>query len=156
MWFKPENTVEYAFNFGCGIFTGPAPDSNPISLFSNFMNAKKPAQNDDDEGEENSKEPLLKEKEDKWEMFRSFFLAIHGKTQIEFQTSSLFNNQDFLQGKFKNFDFTIKELKVFKGQDNNEREMTSEEQFYIDSLNNMKSFINNTPISKWASTLPIL
>ena len=98
----------------------------------------------------------MKEKEDKWEMFRSFFLAVHGKTQIEFQSSSLFNNEHFLQGKFKNFDFTIKEFKVFKGQDNNEREMTSEEQFYIDSLNNMKSFINNTPISKWASNLPIL
>ena len=50
VWFKPENTIEYAFNFGCGIFTGPAPDSNPISLFSNLMNAnKKPAKNEDGE-----------------------------------------------------------------------------------------------------------
>ncbi len=48
-------------------------------------------------------------------MFRSFFVAVHGSTQLDFQPSALFGSEHFMQGSIKSFDFKIRELKVFKG-----------------------------------------
>ena len=60
-------------------------------------------------------------------MFRSFFIAVHGSTELEFKPSSLFGSNHFMQGKFKSFDFKIRELKVFKGQGREEEEVFAEE-----------------------------
>ncbi len=37
IWFKEGNIVDFSFNFGCGIFVGPPPDSNILNVFQSMM-----------------------------------------------------------------------------------------------------------------------
>ena len=75
IWFKADNIIDYSFNFGCGIFVGPQHTQTPFNVIGNLINAD----NSTDESESSD-----------WKMFRSFFIAVHGSTQLEFAPSSLF------------------------------------------------------------------
>jgi uncharacterized protein YutD len=72
IWFKEGNIIEFTFNFGCGIFIGENIASNPMNIFKNMINKE------DEGNEEDTK------KEPEWTMFRSFFLALHGSTELDF------------------------------------------------------------------------
>jgi hypothetical protein len=37
IWFKEGNIIDFSFNFGCGIFVGPPPDSNILNVFQSMM-----------------------------------------------------------------------------------------------------------------------
>lgn len=63
-----------------------------------------------------------------------------------------------LQTSLRNFDFTIKELKIYKGEKNVNffREVISEEATYNRRITELKSLINNTPITHLAKKIPFL
>jgi hypothetical protein len=88
-------------------------------------------------------------------MFRSFFLAVHGNMELEFKPASLLPDS-FMQGSFKDFDFTIREFKIFKGTGKDEHEMFSEEETYNNRLTTLKNIVKGFPLSQYASKLPLL
>jgi len=144
IWFKEGNIAEFTFNFGCGVFIGPANDANPLSLFSNMF---KP---------QDEQDQAKKTENSDWKMYRSFFIATHGSAELDFKPSSFFNSEHFMQASINNLDFNIRELKVFKGQGTDEHEMVSEEAFYNERLQDMKSLLVGNPISSFISKIPFL
>ena len=63
-------------------------------------------------------------------MYRSFFLAVHGSAELDFQPSKLFGESHFMQGTFKDFDFKIREFKVYRMVGREQQEMFGEEETY--------------------------
>lgn len=61
-----------------------------------------------------------------------------------------------MQGSLKNFDFKIRDLKVYKGSGQNMREMISEEKTYNDKFLSIKNLIENTPLTEYAKKIPFL
>lgn len=63
-----------------------------------------------------------------------------------------------MQGSFNNFDFKIKELKVYKGDANSQffKEVISEEAAYNERIQYLKGLINNTPIHQLTTRIPFL
>jgi len=57
---------------------------------------------------------------------------VTGSAELSFFSDSYFGMQDIMQGSLKNFDFKIRDLKVYKGAGSNMREMFSEEKTYND------------------------
>lgn len=74
IWFKPGNIVEFTFNFGCGIYVADNFAVNNLNLFKNMMNKE----------DEEKVEDKVEDKKPEWTMFRSFFFASHGSTELEF------------------------------------------------------------------------
>lgn len=37
IWFKEGGIIEFAANFGCGVFVGATAESNPIEMFQNII-----------------------------------------------------------------------------------------------------------------------
>ena len=60
---------------------------------------------------------------------------------------------NFMQGSFKNVDFNIRDLKVYKGSGSNMREMISEEKTYNDKIMEFRKTIDNTPLADYANLL---
>ena len=89
-----------------------------MNIFKNMINKE------DEGNEEDTK------KEPEWTMFRSFFFALHGSTELDFQNSNMFGVESFMQASFKNFDFKVRELKIYKGTGSEQHEMESEEDIY--------------------------
>ena len=63
---------------------------------------------------------------------------------------------NFMQGSFKNVDFNIRDLKVYKGSGSNMREMISEEKTYNDKIMEFRNTIDNTPMLDYAKKIPFL
>ncbi len=61
-----------------------------------------------------------------------------------------------MQGSLKNFDFKVRDLKVYKGAGSNMREMISEEKTYNDKIMSIKTLIESTPIVEYAKKIPFL
>jgi hypothetical protein len=142
VWFKDGNRLEFTFNFGCGLFTAPFGD-NPISFFQNLIDAGLAG-------------TPLNEDEGQWRMFRSFFFAIHGSTQLQFQPSTLFREEMFLEGTVKDLDLTVRELKVFKGTGQDEHEMTSEEAVWNERIKELREAIIEGGLGYYMSQFPLI
>lgn len=82
-------------------------------------------------------------------------MSLHGSTQIELEAAG---KSSKMQGKFKDFDFVIRELKVYKGEENSNffKEVISEEKEYNDRIQQFKSLINNTPLGQLQDKVPFL
>ena len=112
-------------------------------VIQNMMNAQGSSQDQKTDGKD-------------WKMFRSFFIALHGGLELEFSPSSLFGNEHFMQGNLRNLDLNIKELHVYKGTGNDEHEMRSEETFYNQRIQDLKSMLVGNPLSSMISKIPFL
>jgi hypothetical protein len=61
-----------------------------------------------------------------------------------------------MQGSVKDFDLNIRDLKVFKGEGSNMKEMISEEKTYNDKINQFKDSIEKLPFSQLATKFPFI
>jgi hypothetical protein len=148
VWFKEGNIIEFAANFGCGVFVGGVAEQNPMELFQQVMKIinKIPDNNSNNKQQTN----------DEWANFRSFYVSVTGSLELAFSTATYFGVESFMQGSLKNIDFKIRDLKVYKGSGANMREMISEEKTYNDKIMGVKQLIENTPIGEYAKKIPFL
>jgi len=146
VWFKEGNIIEFAANFGCGVFVGSVAEQNPMELFQQVMKIinKVP-----DNGNR-------QQSSDDWANFRSFYVSVTGSAELAFTASTYFGVDSFMQGSLKNIDFKIRDLKVYKGAGDNMREMISEEKTYNDKIMGIKALIEATPLADYAKKIPFL
>jgi hypothetical protein len=81
---------------------------------------------------------------------------VTGSTEVAFSAANYFGMENFMQGSFKNINFNIRDLKVYKGSGNNMREMISEEKTYNDKIMDFRKTIDNTPMADYAKKIPFL
>ena len=140
IWFNQGNKVSFTVNFGCGIFVGPQTIDSPMDFLKRLVS----------QGE---KEDLSGKD---WKMFRSFFVAVHGFTILDFQPSMF--SSVFMQASIKDFDFDLREFHIYKQGLNGspDVEMIKEEDKYSVFINGFKGMIKNTPITSFLSRFPLL
>jgi hypothetical protein len=128
------------------VFVGGVAEQNPMELLQTVIKVinKIP---DDKKGRSQG---------DDWANFRSFYVSVTGSAQLSFFSASYFGMEDIMQGSLKNFDFKIRDLKVYKGAGANMREMISEEKTYNDKILSIKNLIENTPLTEYAQKIPFL
>lgn len=104
IWFKDKNKIEFNFNVGCAVFVNPKSSSaNPLELLKAF--------------DDNSKE---------YQIWRSIFVKVKGHTEFDFLNDKKFKGM--LYGSVKDFDFTVEELNILKG--NGEKASQHEKDLY--------------------------
>jgi hypothetical protein len=94
--------------------------------------------------------------ESSWRMFRSFFLALHGTSTLEFTPSQMFDNEMFMQATLTDFDVTVRELKVYTGTGKDEHEVTSEEEFYNERIQELRTAVVTVGLSEYLKMFPVL
>ena len=101
---KDKNKIEVNFNVGCDVLVNPRSSSaNPLELMKAF--------------DDNSKE---------YQIWRSIFIKVKGHTEFDFLNDKKFKG--LLYGSVKDFDFTVEELNILKG--NGEKASQHEKDLY--------------------------
>jgi hypothetical protein len=118
---------------------GPPHDGfNPVNLIGNLFNSSNSQQEKGPDGK-----PIV------WNMFRSFFIAVHGMVGFDFKPSQLFGIDSFMQATLSDFDFNLREFRVYKGQEDADHEEFAEEEKYNKYFDLIKSQVQGSPITNF-------